>query len=96
MRVTTHPRVMRKPWSVAHAWAYVSALLGSPGLGVLVPTERHADVAERVIAELPWLSGNVIHDAHTAILMREHGILRICTRDADFHRFFFLEVIEPL
>jgi predicted nucleic acid-binding protein len=49
-----------------------------------------------VIAELPWLSGNVIHDAHTAILMREHGTLRICTRDADFHRFSFLEVVDPL
>jgi uncharacterized protein len=83
MRVTTHPRVRRKPWSAARAWASVSVLLVSPGLGVLVPTEHHADVAEQVIAELPWLSGNVIHDAHTAILMREHGILRICTRDAD-------------
>jgi predicted nucleic acid-binding protein len=27
--------------------------------------------------------------------MREHGIRRICTRDADFHRFPFLEVIDP-
>ena len=37
-----------------------------------------------------------IHDAHTAILMREHGIRRIVTRDADFHRFPFLEVVDPL
>jgi predicted nucleic acid-binding protein len=71
-------------------------MLGSPGLGVLVPTERHADVAEQVITELPWLAGNLLHDAHTAILMREHGIRRICTRDTDFHRFAFLEVVDPL
>ncbi len=96
MRVTTHPRVMRKPWSARRAWAFVSALLASPGLGVLVPTERHADVANEVIDELPWLAGNLIHDAHTAILMREHGVLRICTRDADFHRFSFLEVVDPV
>src|SRR4029450_12449876 len=25
-----------------------------------------------------------------------HGIRQICTRDADFHRFPFLEVIDPL
>jgi len=50
---------------------------------------------KKVIDELPWLAGNLIHDAHTAILMREHGILRICTRDADFHRFSFLEVVHP-
>jgi toxin-antitoxin system PIN domain toxin len=96
MRVTTHPRVMKKPWSGSRAWAFVSALLGSPGLGVLVATPRHADVASQVIAELPWLAGNLVHDAHTAILMREHGIVRICTRDADFHRFSFLEVVDPL
>lgn len=95
MRVTTHPRVMRKPWSVAGAWGFVSTLLASPGLGVLVSTERHAAVAAQVIAELPWLAGNLIHDTHTAILMREHGVARICTRDADFRRFAFLEVVEP-
>ena len=95
MRVTTHPRVMRRPWTVAGAWAFVSALLASPELGVLTATERHADVAAQVIAELPWLAGNLIHDAHTAILMREHGIGKICTRDADFRRFAFLEVVEP-
>jgi uncharacterized protein len=96
MRVTTHPRVFREPWGATRAWRFVSALLGSPGLGVLVPTERHADVASEVIDEIPWLAGNLVHDAHTAILMREHGIVRICTRDMDFHRFSFLEVVDPL
>ncbi len=48
------------------------------------------------MAEVPHLAGNLIHDMHTAILMREHGIRRICTRDMDFHRFAFLEVIDPL
>ena len=52
------------------------ALLASPGLGVLVPTQRHADIAGQVIGELPHLAGNLLHDAHTAILMREHGIRR--------------------
>jgi hypothetical protein len=36
------------------------------------------------------------HDAHTAILMREHGIRRIVTRDTDYHRFGFLEPIDPM
>lgn len=31
-----------------------------------------------------------------AILMREHGIRRIYTRDTDLHRFPFLEVIDLL
>ena len=96
LRVTTHPRVMRRPWSAPAASRFVEALLGSPGLTVLVSTQRHADVAGNVLKELPHLAGNLFHDAHTAILLREHGIRRICTRDTDFNRFPFLEVIDPV
>jgi toxin-antitoxin system PIN domain toxin len=95
LRVTTHPRVMKRPWTVQQAWEFVARLLDSPGIGVLVATSRHAEIAEQVFTELPFLAGNLLHDTHTAILMREHGIRRICTRDADFHRFPFLEVFDP-
>jgi hypothetical protein len=96
LRVSTHPRVLPRPWTATAAWSFVTALLASPGLGLLAPTERHADVADEVIAEYPHLSGNLFHDAHTAILLREHGVRFICTRDADFSRFDFLEVIDPV
>lgn len=96
LRVTSHPRVMRRPWNLAAAWGFVAALLASPGLGVLAPTQRHPEIAAEVVGELPDLMGNVLHDTHTAILMREHGIRRVCTRDTDFHRFPFLEVVDPL
>ena len=86
---------MKTPWDAPQAWRFIAALLSSPGLGVLVPTERHAEVAEQVIREIPQLTGNLFHDAHTAILMREYGIRQICTRDTDFHRFRFLEVFDP-
>jgi len=65
-------------------------------MSVLVETERHAEIAAEVFAEIPHAAGNLLHDAHTAVLMREHGIRRIVTRDADFHRFRFLEVEDPL
>jgi hypothetical protein len=96
LRVTTHPRIAQQPWTVQAAWGFVTVLLLSPGLAVLVPTQRHADVASEVFREFPHLGGSIMHDAHTAILMREHGIKQICTRDTDFHRFPFLEVIDPL
>ncbi len=96
LRVTTHPRVIRKPRTAPEAWAFVSALLDSPGLEVLVATERHASIAARVFEEIPHLAGNLVHDATTAILMREHGVRRIYTRDTDFHRFPFLEPVDPL
>jgi uncharacterized protein len=62
------------------------ALLDSPGLAVLIPTQRPAEIARDVILELPYLAGNLMHDAHTAILMLEHGVRRICTRDTDFNQ----------
>jgi toxin-antitoxin system PIN domain toxin len=96
LRVTTHSRVMRRPWTASAAWTFVRALLASPGFAVLVQTPRHADVAAQVLAEFPHLAGNMIHDAHTAILMREHGIKQIYTRDTDFHRFTFLDVVDPV
>ncbi len=96
LRITTHPRVFRPPWTATEAWRFVDSILASPSLGLLTPTDRHAAVAAQVLAELPHLSGNLMHDAHTAVLMREHGVRRIYTRDTDFHRFPFLEPIDPL
>ena len=87
---------MRRPWTASEAWNFVSIVLESPGLDVLVPAILHSDVAEQVLTELPLLSGNLFHDAHTAILMREHGVRSIVTHDSDFHRFPFLEVVDIL
>jgi predicted nucleic acid-binding protein len=95
LRVVTHPRVFRNPWTAAQAWSFVAALAASPSIGFLIHTERHAAVAAQVMADLPDLSGNRLHDAHTAILMREHGIKTIYTRDTDFHRFPFLDPRDP-
>jgi hypothetical protein len=96
LRVTTHPRVFHTPWSAIDAWSFVSATLASPGVSLLIPTERHASVVSDVVRDVPALRGNLVHDAQTAILMREHGIRDIYTRDTDFHRFPFLTPIDPL
>lgn len=96
LRVSTHPRVFQRPWSAGSAWAFLEAILAAPGLSVLTPTSRHAAVLAQTLVEMPELRGNLAHDLHTAVLMREHGISRICTRDADFHRFAFLTVVDPL
>jgi uncharacterized protein len=96
LRVVTHPRVLREPRHIRDAWDFIEALLESPGLIMLTETTRHADIAHEVTTSIPGLAGNVLHDTHTAILMREHGVRRIYTRDTDFHRFPFLEPIDPL
>jgi toxin-antitoxin system PIN domain toxin len=96
LRVSTHPRVFPEPLSVGDAWSFVESLLGCPGMKVITETDRHGDVAAACLAEMPNVRAGFFHDAHTAILMREHGISKIVTRDAGFRRFPFLEIIDPL
>jgi toxin-antitoxin system PIN domain toxin len=96
VRVTIHPRVLPHPWETLQAWRFVEALIASPSLCVLTETELHAQVCADVLKVVPQLTGNLITDLHVAVLMKEHGIRTIYTRDADFHRFPFLDVRDPM
>ncbi|MHB2016322.1 MAG: type II toxin-antitoxin system VapC family toxin [Candidatus Xenobia bacterium] len=96
MRVITHPRVLRRPWTGAQALQFVNAVLASPSLCLLIETPRHLALAREAFDLVHGLAGNLIHDAHIAILMKEHGIRQIYTRDTAFHRFPWVEVIDPL
>ena len=95
LRVTTHPKVFVTPWSTVSAQKFIQNLLDA-GCSVLTHTDRHARLLRETLAEFSDLRGNLVHDLHTAVVMREHGISRICTRDTDFQRFPFLTVIDPL
>jgi hypothetical protein len=96
LRVSTHARAFPEPLDLARAADWIGRLLSAPGVGLLVPTERHGAVLAEVAAEYPRLRGNVVHDLHTAVLMREHGVAEIRTADTDFHQFGFLKVVNPL
>ena len=95
LRICTHPNVLPTPWPMGSAWNFLKTLLNSPAAGILLPTNRHTELLSQTIAEVPHLAGNILHDVHTAVLLREHGIREIYTRDTDFHRFPFLKVIDP-
>ena len=80
LRVSTHHRALRSPWRPREAWRLVSELLASPGFDILVATERHPRHPQRRLSpSFPISAANLMHDLHTAVLMREHGIRRICT-----------------
>ena len=38
---------------------------------------------------------NLVCDAYTSILMREHGVRDVYTGDTDLQRFPFLRVVDP-
>lgn len=96
LRVTTHPRVFPRPLSARDAWSFLQAVRAAGGASILVPTDRHADVLTELLDRVPGVIGNLMHDTATVALMREHGVRRIYTRDADFHRFPDVEPIDPL
>lgn len=96
LRVTTHPRVLQHPFTLGESWQFLEVLFASSNLRVLAETDRHRQIFAEVLAEFPDISGNLVFDAHTAILMRENGVKTIYTRDSHFHRFPFLDVLDPL
>jgi len=53
---------------------------------MLGETDRHAETLIKMFGETP-ASGNLAHDLHIAVILREHGVSEIITADADFHRF---------
>lgn len=96
LRVATHHRVFTKPLKAKQALDFVEELSELDHVLLLGATERHSQVLATVVKDAGQPSGNLFHDIHTATLMREHGISEIATADADFLRFRFLKVVNPL
>jgi hypothetical protein len=94
--VSTHPSAFPDPLELGTANGWIRTLLATPAVGFLVETDRHELVLDELVRQHPRLKGNVLHDLHTAAVMREHGVTEIRTADTDFHQFPFLEVVNPL
>jgi toxin-antitoxin system PIN domain toxin len=96
LRVSTHRKVFPSPLKPKQALEFVRSLTAREELAILTPTGRHFEVLAAVVDQLSQPCGNLFHDIHTAVLMREHGVPEIVTADADFLQFDFLKVINPL
>jgi toxin-antitoxin system PIN domain toxin len=94
LRVVTHPRVFHPPVPLDRALPDLDRILGSPSLGLLSETPRHAEIMGRVFEE-GGVAGNLIHDAHIAALCLQHGVSELLTGDRDFKRFPGLRVVDP-
>lgn len=92
-RVVTHPRVFDPPSSINEAIAALEALADSPGLRVLSPGHRFpADFADAV--RVGRALGNLAFDAQIAAVCREQGVGRLLTRDKDFSRFPWIQIVD--
>lgn len=94
IRVMTHPRVFSPPSDPAALIADVEQLLESPSLQLLGDGPAHAGHMLRALrGGEAW--GSLVHDAHIAALLYEHGVREFWTLDRDFARFPGLNAVNP-
>lgn len=94
LRIVVNPRIFPRPAKMEDAWNVVRDWLGSGPAWIPQPTDRHAEVLERMLLSAS-VSANLIPDAHLAALAIEHG-LTLCSVDRDFSRFSGLSFENPL
>ncbi len=54
----------------------------------------YREVFDQCLAESPRIHGNLQHDFHIAVMMREHGVTQILTEDRDFVMFPWVEILR--
>ena len=96
LRIASHPRVFSRPLSANQALDFLEPVLSLDLVTVLIPSPRHEALLRDTVHEFGKPAGNIFHDLHTAVLMREHGVSEIMTADTDFRKFPFLSVTNPV
>lgn len=94
-RMATHPGIFDSPLSPQKAWANIQTLLSLPRVHAIGEEPSFAEDYASATRAFP-VRGNLVPDAHLAVILQEHGVKRLYTTDADFRKFDFLEIINPL
>ena len=94
LRLTTNPRVFKRPEPVADAWRQILAWVASDSAWIPQPSERHSEILGELLAA-HGVQANLVPDAHLAALAIEHGLV-LCSSDGDFARFAGLRWENPL
>jgi uncharacterized protein len=94
LRVVTHPRVFKPPTPLTKALEELDRLFDAPAIALLGEGPAHRAHLRHVF-DASRASGNIVHDAHIAALLREHGVSEFWTTDRDFDRFPGIPVRNP-
>jgi hypothetical protein len=94
LRIATHPGIFAAPLTPAEALSNIEGLVALPRVRLLAEESDFLEVYREVTGSFP-VRGNLVPDAHLAALLKQHGVRRLYTRDADFRKFPFLDVRDP-
>jgi len=94
LRISTNPKVLATPLTIAEAFAYVEEWLTQPPSRIVEPSVRHGVILRGLLEALGSV-GNAVSDAHLAALAIEYQG-KICSCDTDFARFPGLAWFNPL
>ena len=94
VRLSTNSRVWPLPMPVAVAFRHVREWLAQPGVVILHPGPRHAELLERLVTE-GHAAGALVSDAVLAALAIENGAV-LASTDRDFSRFPNLRWVNPI
>jgi uncharacterized protein len=94
LRITTHPGIFASPLSPDEALGNIENLLSLPRVRVITEQEGFLALYKKVTASF-IVRGNLVPDAHLAVLFLQHDIRILYTADADFRKFDFLQTRNP-
>ena len=94
IRIATSSRILSKPLAPKKAFEVIAHWVAQPGVFVLQPGPRHAELLERLVLTY-GAAGPLVTDAVLAALAVEHGAV-LASTDQGFRRFPELRWVNPL
>jgi uncharacterized protein len=94
LRLLTHSKVFSSPLKLEKAIDALSLLIEVYDIRILDEDTNWWKELGEITKQIPGLKGNEVFDARIALCLRQHKVKRIWTRDADFKKYSFLQVIS--
>lgn len=94
IRISTSSRILSKPLEPKKAFEIIAHWVAQPGVVVVQPGPRHAELLERLVLTY-GAAGQLVTDAVLAALAMEQGAV-LASTDQDFRRFPELRWVNPL
>jgi toxin-antitoxin system PIN domain toxin len=94
IRISTNPRLHRRPLTIKEAVDRVQSWLDQPCVRLISPTDQHWSIFQKMLRG-GNAAANLVSDAHLAALAVEHNC-ELHSSDADFARFPGLKWKNPI